>query len=118
MAILVGDRQLRNIRELLGEEICIFKHQLKPGKMKLEYTLDFSVPMVRIQGKLVNLNFNSRYLTLKATIETMDGNQTIEVYPGDRYANNYGTWTPVTDNIFGKKVELQFINSDTYLIQE
>lgn len=116
MAILVGDKELKNIKELVGEKICIFKHHVKPGDRKFEYILDPSVPMVRFQGKLVNLNFNNRYLTLKATIETPDGNQTFEVYPGDKYANNHGTWTPVTNNIFGKKVELQFVNPDTYLI--
>lgn len=116
MAILVGDKELKNIKELVGEEICIFKHRMKPGDRKFEYTLDFSVPMARFQGKLVNLNFNNRSLTLKATIETSEGPKSIEVYPGDKYANNHGTWTPVTDNIFGKKVELQFVNHDTYLI--
>lgn len=118
MAILVGDKKLRNILELLGEEICIFKHRMKPGNRKFEYNLDFSVPMVRIQGKLVGLNFNNRSLTLKATIETPEGGRSFEVYPAEKYANNHGTWTPVTDNIFGKKVELQFVNPDTYLIKE
>lgn len=116
MAILVGDKELKNIKELVGEEICIFKHRMKPWKKRFEYTLDFSVPMARFQGKLVNLKFNNRYLTLEAIIETPDGYQTLWVYPGDKYANNHGTWTPVTNNIFGKRVELQFVNPDTYLI--
>lgn len=41
MAILVGDKELKNIKELVGEEICIFKHRMKPGDRKFEYTLDF-----------------------------------------------------------------------------
>lgn len=117
MAILVGNKELKNIRELVGEEICIFKFRTKPVR-KFEYTTDFSVPMIIIRGKLVGLKFNNRSLTLKATIETVDGNQTIEVYPADKYANNYGTWFPVTNNIHGKKVELQFVNPDTYLTKE
>lgn len=117
MAILVGNKELKDIRELVGEEICIFKFQTKPVR-KFEYTTDFSVPMIIIRGKLVGLKFNNRSLTLKAIIETDEGERPIEVYPADRYANNYGTWFPVTDNIHGKKVELQFVNPDTYLTKE
>lgn len=115
MAILVGNKELKNIRELVGEEICIFKFQTKPGERKNEYTLDSSVPMIRIQGKLVGYKFNRRSLTLTAIIKTYRGEKFIEVYPADKYANNQGIWNPVTDNIFGKKVKLQFVNTGTYL---
>lgn len=126
MAILVNDKYgLVSINDLLGKEVCLFRHAVKlaketvrtPGSPILVQT-DYSVPAEKIKGILVGLHYNNYALKLTATLETKEGKVTEEVCIFDKYANNHGTWTPVTKRIFGKEVELQFIDENTYLIKE
>lgn len=105
MKTLVGNKEVKYIKDLIGNQICIFKIN----------NFDFSKPAERIEGKLVDLKWRNGSCTLKAVINTTDGQKIINVCPIDKYADLCGVWTPVTNNIYGEKVELQFINEKTFL---
>ena len=105
MKTLVGNKEVKYIKDLIGNQICVFKI----------IDFDFSKPAVRIEGELVNLRLRNSSCTLKAVINTTDGQKIINVCPIDKYADLYGVWTPVTNNIYGEKVELQFINEKTFI---